>query len=233
MANDPNQHYELLVQRLLQTKLRQDGLGTLVAFHRKKYKGKSGQNHEIDVSFEVKIGDLNILFCVECKHYTRKVGVDDAMAFAFRLQDIGANKGLIVTTAGFQAGTVTVARASRIALVIVAHGQIVDTWMGFIGQYFDAGLDNLKLYFSASQKELVLFGTRRIVCNETWKFTRLTSADHVTEVLDEWDCDITFLPPEQESRLDDTTDDCRRQQSIPQALLRNRSCTDAESYLMI
>src|SRR5262245_45531085 len=96
MADASETIYELLVKRLLETRLRRDGLGDLKSFHLGKYTGASGQKHEIDVTFEVSIGNLKLLFLVECKHYTR--AVDDVMAFAFRLRDIGAHKGLIVST---------------------------------------------------------------------------------------------------------------------------------------
>jgi hypothetical protein len=42
-----SKYYELMVKRLLATKVRTEGLGQLKAFHLKKYRGKSGQEHEL------------------------------------------------------------------------------------------------------------------------------------------------------------------------------------------
>jgi hypothetical protein len=203
MSNTPDRDYELIVKKLLETKLQKEGLANLTAYHLKKYKGKSGQMHEIDVSFEVKVGELELLFLAECKHYSRRVGADDIMAFSFRMQDIGAHKGLIVTTAGFQAGAVTVAKTSRIALVIVAAGRIKNWWNGFMPSLFEFGFAALEVSVSSDGADLELFGRRRIVCNQTWSLTRLSGRDPVP---DKDVNGLTFLPSDEENRLDPPAD---------------------------
>jgi hypothetical protein len=74
--------YELMVKALLTSRLEQTGLAKLKGYHLKKYLGKSGQEHEIDVSFESALSDLRLLILIECKHYARSVGVEDVLAFA-------------------------------------------------------------------------------------------------------------------------------------------------------
>jgi len=85
----------------------------------KKYVGKSsGHRHQIDVSVETSVlGGLSLLILVECKHYRDKVKVRDLLAFAERIHDIGAHKGVVVTTIGFQRGAIKIANAHGIALV--------------------------------------------------------------------------------------------------------------------
>src|SRR4051794_5780331 len=59
---------------------------------------KSGHAHQIDVSIELFIAGLKILVIVECKHYKKKVEISDVLELAQRLDDIGAHKGVLVST---------------------------------------------------------------------------------------------------------------------------------------
>ena len=87
----------------------------------RKYLGKkSGHAHQIDVSIEFNIADLSLLILFECKHYKNRVAIGDILEFAQRIDDIGAQKGVVVTTVGFQEGAVKVADGYGIALVITA-----------------------------------------------------------------------------------------------------------------
>jgi hypothetical protein len=87
-------------------------------FLKRAYLGKrTGHQHEIDVSIELMVADLRIIILVECKHYRNKVEISDLLEFAQRLEDIGAHKGVMVTTIGFQEGALRVAEGHGIALV--------------------------------------------------------------------------------------------------------------------
>lgn len=111
--------YELLVREILAARLKDDTRAIdFKVFHGKKYLGKSGHNHQIDVSAELKLAGIKILILVECKLYSKKVGIDDILEFATRMDDIGAHKGIIVTTVGFQKGTAKIAKSKGIALVV-------------------------------------------------------------------------------------------------------------------
>lgn len=108
--------YERLVKSLLTTVF--DRMHAEV-FHLKKYVGKSGQAYEIDVSFETRIDTLELLIFVECKRYERLVTIKEVADFVYRLRDVGAHKGILVSTKGFQRGAIQVAKAEKIALLIV------------------------------------------------------------------------------------------------------------------
>jgi hypothetical protein len=115
---DP-QKYELLIRELLLARLSPDcPNGTLQVHHNKKYKGKSGHMHQIDVVAELELAGTSLIIPVECKCYSHKVGIDEIMEFATRIEDIGAHKGIVVTTTGFQSGAVRFAKSKGIALVI-------------------------------------------------------------------------------------------------------------------
>lgn len=110
--------YERLVKLFLEATL-SESLGSVAIFGSKKYLGKSGHRHQIDVSAEFRVAGLKFLVLVECKCYSRKVGVDEVMEFASRIEDVGAHKGILVSTVGFQDGAATFAASKGIALVIV------------------------------------------------------------------------------------------------------------------
>jgi len=199
MSATPDRGYELLVKRLLLSKLRRDHGGKIQAFHLKKYRGKSGQEHEIDVSFEITMAGLELLFLVECKHYARRVGLDDMMAFSFRLDDISANKGMFVTTVGFQAGAEKVASSARIARILVGTGGAIQSWHGATSQLFEAGMTGFDFALRGDGTDIELRGNTRVVSNQKWRFAPLDPAFPSLE-----EDSLTFLRPEDEGRLTPT-----------------------------
>lgn len=83
----------------------------------RKFKGRrSGRKIVIDVSFEMDYGGFTVLFLVECKFYSQKVEVSDIEEFRTKIDDIGAHKGLVFSTIGFQSGAVKSAKAYGVGL---------------------------------------------------------------------------------------------------------------------
>jgi predicted helicase len=81
----------------------------------------SGRNIKVNVSFVLSIaGGADVLVLVECKNYKSKVPVDDVEEFHSKLDDIDAQKGILITTIGFQSGAVKAAKCSRIALALLS-----------------------------------------------------------------------------------------------------------------
>ena len=86
-------------------------------FRQREFVGRrSGRKIVIDVSFEVDYGGFTVLFVVECKFYSQKVEVGDIEEFRTKIDDIGAHKGLVFSTIGFQSGAVKTAKAYGIGL---------------------------------------------------------------------------------------------------------------------
>lgn len=83
------------------------------------YKGNTGYEHQIDVSYEFTMKGFKLLVLVECKHYNARVSVGDILTFAQRIQDIGAHKGLLLSTVGFQSGAKKFAEARGIGLALL------------------------------------------------------------------------------------------------------------------
>ena len=86
-------------------------------FRRREFVGRrSGRKIVIDVSFEMDYGGFTVLVLVECKLYSQKVQVGDIEEFRTKIDDIGAHKGLVFSTIGFQSGAVKAAKAYGIGL---------------------------------------------------------------------------------------------------------------------
>ncbi len=85
-------------------------------YKRKKYKGRSGNSYEIDLSIELTIQGMNMIIVIECKQHKRKIGSDVVRQFLSLIDDIKANKGLIVSEQGFQRGAIKLANHHSIAL---------------------------------------------------------------------------------------------------------------------
>lgn len=107
--------YEKFVESVLVTMVGAE------VYRGKAYVGRiTGRTIKVDVSFSITVaGGASILILVECKCYGHKVPVDDVEEFHSKLDDIGAQKGIMVTTVGFQSGARTAAKGRRIALALL------------------------------------------------------------------------------------------------------------------
>lgn len=113
--------FELFVKSLLVEQLNCPGVEI---YHRKKIQGRrSSYLHEIDLSFEITVARTRVFVIVECKAYKKPVSVDDVMELHSRIDDIGAHKGMLVSTSGFTSGAVALADAHGIALIQIFAGQ--------------------------------------------------------------------------------------------------------------
>jgi hypothetical protein len=115
--------YEQFTQKVISS------LVGIKVHHRSVYTGRISQrNIKVDVSFNYQVAGANLLFLVECKCYAHSVQVDDVEEFHSKIDDIGAHKGIMVTTVGFQEGAVKTARGRGIALALLTkerqHGEL-------------------------------------------------------------------------------------------------------------
>jgi hypothetical protein len=96
-----------------------------VTVHRQKvYTGRvSRRDIKVDVSFNYSIMGSDVLFLVECKCYNHRVPVDDVEEFHSKIDDIGAHKGIMITTKGFQDGAIKTAEGRGIALALLTTEQ--------------------------------------------------------------------------------------------------------------
>jgi hypothetical protein len=112
-----SEDYERFVQKFYSAIMPFEGVEIR---HRKTYMGKVSQRLiEVDLAFEMSVCRALLLVVIECKCYALKVDVSDVEEFHSKLDDIGAHKGIMVTTIGFQEGAILTPRGRGIALALL------------------------------------------------------------------------------------------------------------------
>lgn len=99
-----------------------DGLFDYESKHLERLAASDGE-YEIDVAARFKALGANFLVLIECKHHKRKTERKDVQVLHSRLQSLGAQKGMIFSTAGFQTGAIQFAEQHGIALCYLVEGK--------------------------------------------------------------------------------------------------------------
>ena len=109
--------YEIFTQHVM-SELTGEGVEV---FHQREFTGKkSNQKVIVDVSFNQTVaGGANILVLVECKHYSNTVEIGDIREFQTVIDDVGARKGIMITTVGYQSGVYNIAQGYEISLALL------------------------------------------------------------------------------------------------------------------
>lgn len=109
--------YEVFVQSVCQDLMGESGVEV---YRLREYEGKKSQRKiKIDVSFETQIMGARILVICECKCYKSRVDVGEVQEFYAKIDDIGAQKGIMLTTVGYQSGAKKFAEGYGIALAVI------------------------------------------------------------------------------------------------------------------
>ncbi|EKO3479766.1 restriction endonuclease [Vibrio fluvialis] len=119
MAKNNGKQFELLVKAIYEEILVQDSVESIDVKHDVTLKGRSGQEHQIDVYWAFKLAGETIQVAIECKDYKNPVSVGRIRDFSAALDDIGNIKGIFVTTKGYQTGAIKFADFQKIALKVV------------------------------------------------------------------------------------------------------------------
>ena len=99
-----SEEYELFVGALIKTLSANDLIVPSSIQHLRKFTGKTGEVYEIDLSYQFRVAEADYLTVIECKHWNHRVGRRVINYFKSVVEDIGAHKGIVVTTVGFQEG---------------------------------------------------------------------------------------------------------------------------------
>ena len=111
--------------------------------------GRSGAPRQIDVLIRHKQGLYEHVVIVECKYWNSPVERIHVDALATTVHEVGASKGVIFTTKGFQSGAVTQAKHENIELYVVRDltaqewglpGRVIDLFL----QVIQASLGNIR-----------------------------------------------------------------------------------------
>jgi hypothetical protein len=99
--------------------------------HNQKVMGKAGRERQLDIAVTTTIGLHRILIVIECRDYSRRITMEKVEAFVTKLQDVGANLGVMVSRNGFDAGAKAAARQHSIILRSYREAKNTD-WEGII-----------------------------------------------------------------------------------------------------
>lgn len=80
-------------------------------------------DYDFDATVRFELGGLAFLVLVEAKFHRNPIKREVAQILSSKVQSVGAHKGVIVSTAPFQSGTLRYAAAHGIALVKVTEGR--------------------------------------------------------------------------------------------------------------
>ena len=80
----------------------------------------SRAKHKVDVVVRGELAGFRQLWVVECKRLNRAVSKDKVLTLAQVVQDVGADRGIMVCEKGYQAGAIRAATTSNISLTSLA-----------------------------------------------------------------------------------------------------------------
>ncbi len=102
---------------LLVAKIQRDLAPTADVLHNQKLLGrKSGRTRQIDVLVTDRVGQYEIQIVIDCKDYKKPADVKSVEEFSGLLDDVGAQKGVLVCPSGYSAAAKTRAEGLQIAL---------------------------------------------------------------------------------------------------------------------
>lgn len=171
--------YEQFVIERLQTLINNGSLGLIPEMvkitPKKKYHIHTGNDIEVDIVLEVyRQGaekPINIWY-IECKNYTRRITTEKLNDVHTKMGLIGAHKGMIFTSVGFNSGVIKQANYFNIACVKYAIGDKEETWfvernesgaeeipnvfVGYVGDVKFNSLTNLLTSFAFNSRNRIL-----------------------------------------------------------------------------
>lgn len=77
--------------------------------------------HRVDVVARTQLGGVEVTWIVECKYWNSSVPKAHVLTLVQIAQDVGADRAVLLSETGFQAGAVAVARKSNVLLTSLAE----------------------------------------------------------------------------------------------------------------
>ncbi len=106
---------------------------------------RSGARRQTDVKFTHRVQGITYTTLAECKKWKEKVSRDRIDVLATSVAELGASKGVMFTTTGYEPGAEAYAKAKGIELFVIrdlredewgAPGRLVSFWMHFYNASF-------------------------------------------------------------------------------------------------
>lgn len=121
--------YELLTKAVYDEILHTEGVSNIDVKHNTLIKGRSGVEHQVDVSWQFKQAGVTHTVLIECKNYESAITLEKVRNFFAVLHDVGNCRGLMVTKTGYQSGVEEFAKYYDIGLKLLRK-PTDDDWKG-------------------------------------------------------------------------------------------------------
>lgn len=125
-ANITPTNFEIFCMKTLEAYAKRECLPNFTIKHNQKVKTYDG-TYQIDVLAEYTALGTHNTVLIECKKQARSVERDEVSSLYDKVKSLGAQKGILISTAGFQSGAVQYAKIHGIAL-----WQIFNRWIKHI-----------------------------------------------------------------------------------------------------
>ncbi len=93
-----------------------EALKNFIILHNQKVQTGDG-DYQIDLMAEFMALSVSFKVIIECKRYTRPVEREKIVVLAGKVRSLGAHKGILISTSGFQSGATEYAKKHGIALL--------------------------------------------------------------------------------------------------------------------
>ena len=158
---NPNIEYEKFTQEIYQELANADVLKTTMVQHNVKLKGRSGQEHQIDVYWEYEIAGSKHKVAIECKNYNQAVPIGRVRDFFGALYDLVDVKGIMVTKVGYQKGAKEYASYYGIDLKELRNPNPGEAIIGEVEMNFDISVRRCLFLVDADYSETDKFSVTK------------------------------------------------------------------------
>ena len=158
---NPNIEYEKFTQEIYQELVNADVLKITKVQHDVKLKGRSGQEHQIDVYWEYEIAGTKQKVAIECKNYNKTVGIGKVRDFYGVLYDLNNVAGIMVTKVGYQKGAKEYASEYGISLKELRTPNPGEAIIGEVEMNFDISVRRCLFLVDAEYSETDKFSVSK------------------------------------------------------------------------
>ena len=180
---NPDIEYEKFTQEIYQELVNADVLKTTEVQHNVKLKGRSGQEHQIDVYWEYEIAGSKHKVAIECKNYNQAVPIGRVRDFFGALYDLVDVKGIMVTKVGYQKGAKEYASYYGIDLKELRNPNPGEAVIGEVEMNFDISVRRCLFLVDVNDSETEKFSVSRykqiLSCMSLDKDSSWINATHI------------------------------------------------------
>lgn len=159
-------------------------LQDFVIKHNEKVVASDG-NYQIDIYAEFTALEVKFKVLCECKKYKNKVNREKVAVLHRKLDSIGAQKGIMISTGGYQSGAIEYAKEHGIALIIVK-----DYHFEFLSHSSDPNIVNENDPFLYAERNMPPYEAFDLTADSDEKQKVYPTRDTITKLLVEMDRQI-------------------------------------------